>query len=254
MRTFDVTSKWGLAWDDCKPLSHSSGVVNGSISQTWDHISHEPCYFWAWRNCLCSPLLHLNWKNNTFFSLCYEGRLFFSSVLFQTFAWVCYLNGPVQRGTGKLVIVFGVDHNLHDVVSVPLKHLTARPLSVPVPQLDQHVIWKHIEGLWWVCFTVLFTIKKAESIRSNQVRHNVFDGESECTWFLLTTAGEDVGLRRVDGDKADVVSVSLKHVNLLQRVVVEHTDQHIILGMDRGNDKGPKRSTETYLSRFEWDC
>lgn len=49
-------------------------------------------------------------------------------------------------------------------------------------------------------------------------------------WSPHTAAGEDVGLCRVDGDAADVVSVSLEHVNSLQSVVVEHTDQHVILG------------------------
>lgn len=49
-------------------------------------------------------------------------------------------------------------------------------------------------------------------------------------WSPHTAAGEDVGLCRVDGDAADVVSMSLEHVNSLQSVVVEHTDQHVILG------------------------
>lgn len=44
-----------------------------------------------------------------------------------------YLNCPVQRGTGKLVVIFWIDDNLHDVVRVTLKHLAARPLLVPVP-------------------------------------------------------------------------------------------------------------------------
>lgn len=51
-----------------------------------------------------------------------------------------YLNGPVKGGTGKLVVVFGVDDNVHDVVSVSVEHLTTHPLSLPVPQFDQHVI------------------------------------------------------------------------------------------------------------------
>ena len=75
------------------------------------------------------------WKNNTP-----------SSVYSYKPLHVCvcvYLNSSVQRRTGKLVVVFGVDDNLHDVVSVALKHLTTGPLPVPVPQLDQHVIWKH---------------------------------------------------------------------------------------------------------------
>lgn len=44
-----------------------------------------------------------------------------------------YLDGSVQRRAGELVVVFGVDDDLHDVVSVPLEHLAARPLLVPVP-------------------------------------------------------------------------------------------------------------------------
>lgn len=48
----------------------------------------------------------------------------------------------------------------------------------------------------------------------------------------LTTTGEDVGLRGVDSDAADVVVVSLKHVNLPQRVVIEHTDHHVVLVKD----------------------
>ena len=45
----------------------------------------------------------------------------------------------------------------------------------------------------------------------------------------------------MDGDAADVVSVSLEHVNPLQSVVVEHTDQHVILG-NRHRDRETQRS------------
>lgn len=55
--------------------------------------------------------------------------------------------------------------------------------------------------------------------------------------FFPTTAGEDVGLCRVDSDTADVVRVSLKHVNSLQSVVIEHTDQHIVLRTDKETDR-----------------
>lgn len=44
-----------------------------------------------------------------------------------------------------------------------------------------------------------------------------------------TTAGEDVRLCGVDNDASDVVRVSLKQVNSLQRVVVKHSDLHVIL-------------------------
>ena len=51
-----------------------------------------------------------------------------------------HLDASVQGCGGKLVVVLGVDDNLHDVVRVSLKHLGAGPLLVPVPQLDQHVV------------------------------------------------------------------------------------------------------------------
>lgn len=51
-----------------------------------------------------------------------------------------YLDGSVQRCTRKLVVVFRVDDNLHDVVCVALKHLTAGPFLLPVPELYQHVV------------------------------------------------------------------------------------------------------------------
>ena len=54
---------------------------------------------------------------------------------------VPHLDGPVEGGTGKLVVVLGVEYNHHHIVGVTLKHLTALPLLIPVPQLDQHVIW-----------------------------------------------------------------------------------------------------------------
>ena len=53
-----------------------------------------------------------------------------------------YLNSSVERGAGKLVVVFRVDDYLHDIVRVSLKHLSACPFSVPVPQFDQHVVYK----------------------------------------------------------------------------------------------------------------
>lgn len=47
--------------------------------------------------------------------------------------------------------------------------------------------------------------------------------------IFATAACQDVGLCRVDGDTANVVRVSLKLVNSLQSVVIEHTDLHVIL-------------------------
>lgn len=36
-----------------------------------------------------------------------------------------YLNCSVQGSTGKLIVVLGVDDNLHNIMSVTLKHLAA---------------------------------------------------------------------------------------------------------------------------------
>lgn len=44
----------------------------------------------------------------------------------------------------------------------------------------------------------------------------------------LTTAGEDVGMCRVDNNGANVVSMGLKSMDFLQSVVVEHSDLHVI--------------------------
>jgi hypothetical protein len=51
-----------------------------------------------------------------------------------------YLDGPVQRGTGELVIIFGVDHNLHNIMGVSFKHLWTGPFFIPVPEFYKHVI------------------------------------------------------------------------------------------------------------------
>lgn len=48
-------------------------------------------------------------------------------------------------------------------------------------------------------------------------------------WCWLTTRSEDVGLRGVDGDAADVVLVGLKHVNSGQCVIIIYTDHHVVL-------------------------
>ena len=55
--------------------------------------------------------------------------------------YCCYLDCSVQRSTGECIVVFGVDDDLHHVVGVALKHLGTRPFLLPVPQLNQHVIY-----------------------------------------------------------------------------------------------------------------
>ena len=44
-----------------------------------------------------------------------------------------YLDCSVQRSTSKLVVILGVDDNLHHIMGVALKHLRALPLFIPVP-------------------------------------------------------------------------------------------------------------------------
>lgn len=56
-----------------------------------------------------------------------------------------YLHSRVKTGTGECVVVFRVDHDLHNVVGVPLEHLLAGPVAVPVPQLDQEVVYEQLE-------------------------------------------------------------------------------------------------------------
>lgn len=130
-------------------LSHLNCIVSSSVSQNEDHQSpfSSSC---RETTPVCSsflsPLTSFKLKNTFISSWLTAVFLACSHNYFPVFArcacvCVCvYLNSPVQRGTGKLVVISGVDDNLHDIVSVSLKHLTAQPLSVPVPQLDQHVI------------------------------------------------------------------------------------------------------------------
>ena len=51
-----------------------------------------------------------------------------------------HLDGPIEACRRERVGVLGVKNNLHDVVAVSLEHLRARPLLVPVPDLDEHVV------------------------------------------------------------------------------------------------------------------
>ena len=45
---------------------------------------------------------------------------------------------------------------------------------------------------------------------------------------MLTTAGQDVGVGGVHNDGSDVVRVCLKCMDLLQSVVVEDPDLHVV--------------------------
>ncbi len=51
-----------------------------------------------------------------------------------------HFDGLVERGAREGVVIFRVDHDLHDVVSVALEDLLAGPLVIPVPELDGHVV------------------------------------------------------------------------------------------------------------------
>ena len=55
-------------------------------------------------------------------------------------------NSSVERGTGKLVVVFWVEDDHHHVVAVAFEHLATLPLLLPVPQLYRHVVWREREG------------------------------------------------------------------------------------------------------------
>lgn len=47
-----------------------------------------------------------------------------------------YFYSPVQRRTSKCVIIFGVHHYLHYIVSMTFKYLGTGPLFFPIPQLN----------------------------------------------------------------------------------------------------------------------
>jgi len=51
-----------------------------------------------------------------------------------------YLDGPIQRRGGKRIAVLRVELDLHDIVSMSFKDLGALESSIPVPELDRHVI------------------------------------------------------------------------------------------------------------------
>ena len=51
-----------------------------------------------------------------------------------------YLDCSVQRCTCKLIIIFGIDHNLHNIMSMTFKNLLKLPIFIPIPKFDQHVI------------------------------------------------------------------------------------------------------------------
>lgn len=51
-----------------------------------------------------------------------------------------YLDCSVQRSTSKLVVILGIDNNLHHIMRVALKHLSTLPFLLPIPKFDQHII------------------------------------------------------------------------------------------------------------------
>lgn len=65
------------------------------------------------------------------------------------------LCSAVKRCTCKSVSILWIESNLHDIVWMPLKDLSAHPPFVPVPKLYQHVIrwWQHIWKSWMDCYT-----------------------------------------------------------------------------------------------------
>jgi len=53
-----------------------------------------------------------------------------------------HLDSAIQRGGGKGVVVLRVKHDLHDVVGVALEDTLAGPHLLPIPKLDEHVIYR----------------------------------------------------------------------------------------------------------------
>lgn len=61
-------------------------------------------------------------------------------------------------------------------------------------------------------------------------KHHSYSTTSEhILVVLLTTRSEDVGLRGVDNDAADVVLMGPEHVNSAQCVIIKDADHHVIL-------------------------
>ena len=56
------------------------------------------------------------------------------------YASVPYLDGFVKRCTRKLVVVFWVESQGHDIPTMAFKCLGARPVLFPVPELDHTII------------------------------------------------------------------------------------------------------------------
>lgn len=73
------------------------------------------------------------------------------------------LDRPVETGRCECVCVLWINGKIHDIVDVSLKNLHALPCSIPIPQLDCHVIASgenerlcrvnnNGSDIVWVCF------------------------------------------------------------------------------------------------------
>ena len=73
------------------------------------------------------------------------------------------LDCPVQTSGCEGVGIFWIDRETHDIMTVSFKDLHTLPLSVPIPQLDGHVVrgseYERLCGMYddssdivWMCF------------------------------------------------------------------------------------------------------
>mmetsp|Transcript_25323 Transcript_25323/g.58325 ORF Transcript_25323/g.58325 Transcript_25323/m.58325 type:complete len:300 (+) Transcript_25323:3255-4154(+) len=53
---------------------------------------------------------------------------------------VPHLNGAVERGTSKCVGILRVEYHLHHIMRMPFESHSARPVLVPIPHLDVHIV------------------------------------------------------------------------------------------------------------------
>lgn len=50
------------------------------------------------------------------------------------------LDGTIQTGRRKSVAILGIKLDLHDIVRMPFEHLSAIKATIPIPQLDGHIV------------------------------------------------------------------------------------------------------------------
>ena len=92
---------------------------------------------------ITDPTIHVkHWLKSTKTNVLCMSKCTMYIIRYFVFSSNMYLDSPIQGSTGKLIVILRVDNDLHHIVGVSLKHLTTLPLLIPVPQLNQHVIWE----------------------------------------------------------------------------------------------------------------